>query len=132
LHGGNSTQDGRYLLGSSGTPSGGNYAIYLSGTNPTWTGGALPLPPATSVYNVFKNLSVTNTGTSTGLQPYVNNTALNTGNGTLATFANMTIGYGPSSQYAFMDLVEVIQYPRVLDATELASVNAYLSAKWGT
>jgi hypothetical protein len=126
LHGGNSTQDIRYLLGSSG----GNYAINLSPNNTSWIGGVLP--PATSVYNAFKNLSVTNIGTSTGLQPYVNNTALNTGNGTLMAFSNMTIGYGPSSQYANMDLAEVIQFDFVLNATQLASVNAYLSAKWGT
>ena len=128
LHGGTSTQDSRYLLGSSS----GNYAIYLSSNNSSWTGGALPLPPTTSIHNIWKNLSVTNTGTSTGLQPYVNNAALNAGNGTLASFSNMTIGYGPSLQYASMDLAEVIQYDFVLNATQLASVNAYLSAKWGT
>lgn len=110
----------------------GNYGGQVSTASGSWNGGSLTYSPTTSIYNAFRRIYQTNSGTSTGLVPYVSGTALTGVQGAMTSFTTLMIGAGPASQFGNFDLGEIIVYPSVLSSTDLTAVGNYLKDKWGT
>jgi hypothetical protein len=108
----------------------GNYGGQVSTASGSWNGGALTYSPTTSIYNTFLRLYQTNSGTSTGLVPYVSGVALTGVQGAITSFTNLIVGAGPASQYGRFTMGELIIYPSVLGSTDLTAIGTYLQSKW--
>jgi hypothetical protein len=87
--------------------------------------------PATSVASLCL-MELTNSGTSTGLLPYVNGTVLTAKNGTTVSFTTLQIGSSVgSNQFWNGFIAEVLIYNSVLSTTNRQVIEGYLAQKWG-
>ena len=87
--------------------------------------------PGTSVSSMCL-MEMTNSGTSTGLIPYVNGTALNAKNGTANTCTGLYLGTSGGGGQPWSGYVgEILMYNSVLSTNNRQSIEGYLAWKWG-
>ena len=116
-----------------GTGSGATqFATFAGNGVSTWNDSNIN-SPATSVASLCL-MEMTNSGTSSGLLPYVNGTVLNAKNGTTVSFTTLQVGsyYATGSNQFWNGYVaEILIYNSVLSATNRQVVEGYLAWKWG-
>ena len=117
--------DGYLFLGSG---SGVTQFAPFTG-NGSWT-DTNTASPATSITSM-SIMCMTNTGTTTGLIPYVNGTALTTKNGTASGFTGIYVGAYAGGQYWNGYIGEILVYNSILSTTDRQKMEGYLAWKWG-
>lgn len=87
--------------------------------------------PGTSVSSMCL-MEMTNSGTSSGLIPYVNGTALTAKNGTANTCTGLYLGTSGGGGQPWSGYVgEILMYNSVLTGNQRQSIEGYLAWKWG-
>ena len=76
-------------------------------------------------------MGMTNSGTTTGLVPYVNCTSLNAKNGTSSTFTGLYLGKYGGGDYWNGYVGEILIYNSVLTSNQRQTIEGYLAWKWG-